>query len=275
MTNDLYAVVGNPISHSKSPRIHSLFAQQTGEAVEYTAIQAPLEDFAGTVHHFFDHGGKGLNITVPFKEQAWTLAEHRTHQAELAGAANTLYLDQEDQLVADNTDGVGIVRDLRDNHGVPLKGARVLVLGAGGAVRGVLGPLLDEQPASVVVANRTVARAEALARLFGREHSGIELSACGFEQVEGPFDLVINGTSASLAGDLPPLPDALFADGGLAYDMMYGAAPTVFLRWAAERGARTVDGLGMLIEQAAESFYLWRGVRPDTAAVRERLRRSL
>ena len=273
MTNDLYAVVGNPISHSKSPRIHSLFAQQTGEAVEYTAIQAPLEDFAGTVHHFFDHGGKGLNITVPFKEQAWTLAEHRTHRAELAGAANTLYLDQEDQLVADNIDGVGIVRDLRENHGVPLKGARVLVLGAGGAVRGVLGPLLDEQPASVVVANRTVARAEALARLFGWEHSGIELSACGFEQVEGPFDLVINGTSASLKGDLPAITADVIGADTVVYDMMYSLQTTTFNQWALDHGAvRVFDGLGMLVEQAAEAFFVWRGVRPETSAVIEELR---
>ncbi|MEP3563783.1 MAG: shikimate dehydrogenase, partial [Marinobacter sp.] len=188
MNNELYAVVGNPINHSKSPRIHSLFARQTGELVEYTAIQAPLDDFAGTVKHFFEGGGKGLNVTVPFKEQAWTLAEHRTPRAEKAGAANTLYLDQENDLVADNTDGVGIVRDLRDNQKVELKGARILVLGAGGAVRGVLGPILAEQPAALTLANRTVAKAEALVRLFSDEAAAVELCACGFVQPTQPVD---------------------------------------------------------------------------------------
>ncbi|MBN7769908.1 shikimate dehydrogenase [Marinobacter daepoensis] len=273
MTNDLYAVVGNPISHSKSPRIHSLFAQQTGEAVEYTAIQAPLDDFAGTVRHFFERGGKGLNVTVPFKEQAWTLAGHRTHRAELAGAANTLYLDQENRLVADNTDGVGIVRDLRDNHGVSLSGARLLILGAGGAVRGVLGPLLDEQPGGLVIANRTVTRAEALARLFARENRAIPLSACGFEQVAGPFDVVINGTSASLKGDLPPVPADVIGANTVVYDMMYSLQTTTFNQWALDHGARRVfDGLGMLVEQAAESFCVWRGVHPETSTVIEELR---
>lgn len=273
MTNDLYAVVGNPISHSKSPRIHSLFAEQTGEAVEYTAIQAPLDDFAGTVRHFFERGGKGLNVTVPFKEQAWTLAEHRTHRAELAGAANTLYPDQENRLVADNTDGVGIVRDLRDNHGVSLNGARLLILGAGGAVRGVLGPLLDEQPGGLVIANRTVARAEALVRLFARERHATPLSACGFEQVTGPFDVIINGTSASLQGDLPPIPADVIGADTVIYDMMYSLQTTTFNQWATEHGARRVfDGLGMLVEQAAESFCVWRGVHPETSAVIEELR---
>ncbi|MEP4523017.1 MAG: shikimate dehydrogenase, partial [Alloalcanivorax venustensis] len=166
MNNDLYAVVGHPISHSKSPRIHSLFALQTGQAVEYTAIQAPLEDFADTVREFFERGGKGLNVTVPFKEQAWQLAEVRTERAEKAGAVNTLYRDDQGRLTADNTDGCGLVRDLTRNHGIRLNGARVLVLGAGGAVRGVLGPILQQQPASVTIANRTVAKAEALAQLF-------------------------------------------------------------------------------------------------------------
>ncbi|MGC8119665.1 shikimate dehydrogenase [Marinobacter sp. VGCF2001] len=273
MTNDLYAVVGNPISHSKSPRIHSLFAQQTGEALEYTAIQAPLNDFVGTVRHFFERGGKGLNVTVPFKEQAWTLAEHRTHRAELAGAANTLYLDQEGQLVADNTDGVGIVRDLRDNHAVALKGKRILVLGAGGAVRGVLGPLLDERPAGLVIANRTVAKAEALVRLFGREHVDPELSACGFDQAVGPFDLIINGTSASLKGDLPPVSADVIGADTVVYDMMYSLQTTTFNQWALDQDARRVfDGLGMLVEQAAESFHVWRGVRPGTLPVIEKLR---
>ncbi|WP_323753414.1 shikimate dehydrogenase [Marinobacter sp.] len=273
MNNELYAVVGNPINHSKSPRIHSLFARQTGEPVEYTAIQAPLDDFAGTVKHFFEGGGKGLNVTVPFKEQAWTLAEHRTPRAEKAGAANTLYLDQENDLVADNTDGVGIVRDLRDNQKVELKGARILVLGAGGAVRGVLGPILAEQPAALTLANRTVAKAEALVRLFSDEAAAVELSACGFEQPTQPFDVIINGTSASLQGDLPPVSGHVIGSDTVVYDMMYSLQTTTFNQWALDNGARRVyDGLGMLIEQAAEAFQVWRGVRPETAPVVDELR---
>lgn len=273
MKNELYAVVGNPISHSKSPRIHSLFARQTGEPIEYTAIQAPLEDFAGTVKHFFEGGGKGLNVTVPFKEQAWTLAEHRTPRAEMAGAANTLYLDQDNDLVADNTDGVGIVRDLHDNQKVPLKGARILVLGAGGAVRGVLGPLLAEQPAALTIANRTVAKAEALVRLFAHSAENIALSACGFDQPAQPYDVIINGTSASLQGDLPPISANVIGPDTVVYDMMYSLQTTTFNQWAKDNGAQRVyDGLGMLVEQAAEAFYVWRGVRPETAPVIDELR---
>lgn len=273
MHNDLYAVIGHPISHSKSPRIHSLFASQTGEPVEYTAIQAPLDDFHGTVRQFFERGGKGLNVTVPFKEQAWTMAEHRTTRAEKAGAANTLYLDKDQALVADNTDGVGIVRDLFNNHGVAPEGARILVLGAGGAVRGVLGPILAEQPVSVTIANRTVAKAEALVRLFAPDAGITELSACGFNESEAAYDLVINGTSASLKGDLPPVSPGIIGPDTVVYDMMYSLQTTTFNQWALDNNARRVfDGLGMLVEQAAESFYVWRGVRPDTASVIEELR---
>ncbi|MCD1629273.1 MULTISPECIES: shikimate dehydrogenase [Marinobacter] len=273
MTNELYAVVGNPISHSKSPRIHSLFACQTGEPVEYTAIQAPIDEFSATVRHFFDRGGKGLNVTVPFKEQAWTLADHRTPRAEKAGAANTLYLDQENELVADNTDGVGIVRDLQNNHEVALNGLKVLVLGAGGAVRGVIGPILAEQPAALTIANRTVAKAEALVRLFAREAGATVLNACGFEAPDQPFDLIINGTSASLQGDLPPVSANVIGPATVVYDMMYSLQTTTFNQWALDHGAQRVfDGLGMLVEQAAESFFVWRGVRPETAPVIEELR---
>jgi len=273
MHNELYAVVGHPISHSKSPRIHSLFARQTGEPVEYTAIQAPLDDFAGTVGHFFERGGKGLNVTVPFKEQAWSLADARTPRAQKAGAANTLYLDKDRALVADNTDGVGLVRDLTGNQGVALKHARILVLGAGGAVRGVLGPLLAEKPAALTIANRTLARAEALVELFADEAADTRLSACGFDQAEGPFDVIINGTSASLQGDLPPVSGEIIGPDTVVYDMMYSLHTTTFNQWALDNGAtRVFDGLGMLVEQAAESFWVWRGVMPDTAAVIEELR---
>ena len=273
MHNELYAVVGHPISHSKSPRIHSLFASQTGEPVEYTAIQARLEDFAGTVAHFFQSGGKGLNVTVPFKEQAWSLADARTFRALKAGAANTLYQDQDRALVADNTDGVGLVRDLTNNHGVTLKDTRVLVLGAGGAVRGVLGPLLAQQPAALTIANRTLAKAEALVELFADEIADTRLDASGFEAVSGPFDVIINGTSASLQGDLPPVSGDIIGPDTVVYDMMYSLQTTTFNQWALDHGAtRVFDGLGMLVEQAAESFYVWRGVRPDTAAVIDELR---
>lgn len=272
MTNDLYAVIGHPVSHSKSPRIHSLFAQQTGEPVEYTAIQAPLDDFAGTVRQFFERGGKGLNVTVPFKEQAWQLADQRTARAEKAGAANTLYY-QNGRLVADNTDGCGIVRDLVSNHGVTLKGARILLLGAGGAVRGVIGPLLAEKPAELVIANRTVTKAEALVDLFADDAGDTRLSACGFGEPDQPFDLIINGTSASLQGDLPALSPAVIGSDTVVYDMMYSLKATTFNQWALGQGAKRVfDGLGMLVEQAAESFRVWRGVCPETASVVEVLR---
>ena len=270
MSTEMYAVVGNPISHSKSPLIHSLFAAQTGQDMEYTAIQAPLDDFAETVRGFFARGGKGLNVTVPFKEQAWELVTWRSERAGPAGAVNTLYRNAEGHLCGDNTDGVGLVRDLTINHGVPLNQQRVLVLGAGGAVRGILGPLLAEQPAEVVIANRTLTKAQALVDLFA---GSVTLRASAFEALREPFDLIVNGTSASLQGDLPPLDPALVDENTISYDMMYSFDTTVFNRWAEHQGAcRSIDGLGMLVEQAAEAFWLWRGVRPDTASVLARLR---
>jgi shikimate dehydrogenase len=273
MNNDLYAVVGNPISHSKSPRIHSLFASQTGEQLEYTAIQAPEDDFAGTVNGFFRRGGKGLNITVPFKELAWQLADQRTERAELAGAANTLYQDSKGLLTADNTDGKGLVTDLRVNHGISLAGKRILVLGAGGAVRGVLGPILAEKPAALVIANRTVAKAEGLVTLFGPVAGHTRLESCGFEQAAAPVDLIINGTSASLQGDLPPVSANVISADTVVYDMMYSLQTTTFNQWALDQGATQVfDGLGMLVEQAAESFRIWRGVIPETRPVIDELR---
>ena len=273
MKNDLYAVVGHPISHSKSPWIHSHFARQTGEPVEYTAIQAPLDDFEHTVRDFFARGGKGLNVTVPFKEQAWAMADRRTPRAEKAGAANTLYQDDQGRLTADNTDGAGLVADLTDNHGFSLAGQRLLILGAGGAVRGVLAPLLAEQPAEVVIANRTPAKAQALAELFGADAGETRLEGCGFEEPAGTFDLIINGTSASLQGELPPLPRGLVGPGTSGYDMMYGHEVTPFNRWLLDQGGRLgIDGLGMLVEQAAEAFAVWRGVHPKTAPVIAALR---
>lgn len=273
MNNDLYAVVGNPISHSKSPRIHSLFASQTGEQLEYTAIQAPEDGFKSTVEGFFDRGGQGLNVTVPFKEQAWKLASRRTRRAELAGAANTLYRDSEGLLTADNTDGKGLVVDLTVNLGIGLAGKRVLVLGAGGAVRGVLGPLLEQKPATLTIANRTVAKAEGLVTLFAPVAGRTAVSACGFEQPAEAFDIIINGTSASLQGDLPPVSANVIGADTVVYDMMYSLQTTTFNQWALDQGAtRVFDGLGMLVEQAAESFRIWRGVSPQTRPVIEQLR---
>ncbi|MBB3191422.1 shikimate dehydrogenase [Halomonas cerina] len=268
---DRYCVFGHPVGHSKSPAIHAAFAEQTFDAIEYTAIEAPVDDFAGAWRDFVAQGGRGANVTVPFKEDAFRLCDTLSPRARRAGAVNTLILGGNGLTYGDTTDGVGLVNDLK-RHGVALAGARVLVLGAGGAVRGVLAPLLQASPASLHIANRTADKAIALARDVADLGP---VSGSGFEAIEGPFDLVINATSASLAGDLPPLPDDLFAPGATAYDMMYAAEPTVFLHWAAERGARGVDGLGMLVEQAAESFFQWRGKRPDTGPVLEALRRSL
>lgn len=267
-----YCVFGNPVAHSKSPRIHREFARLTAQSLSYTAELAPLDGFAATVRHFFAEGGRGCNVTVPFKEQAWQLAEVRSVRAEKAGAVNTLLCGKDGRLYGDNTDGVGLVRDLA-RAAVSIRQQRVLVLGAGGAVRGVLGPLLAEQPARLVIANRTREKAQQLADLFSDEGA---VSACSYDELMGQsFDLVINGTSASLQGELPPLPVGVFAVGSHAYDMMYGAEPTVFLRWARQQGAETRDGLGMLVEQAAEAFFLWRQLRPDTTEVLARLRQEL
>lgn len=269
---DRYGVFGNPIGHSKSPQIHKLFAEQTGEQLSYEPLLAPLGDFPGFARSFFQQG-QGANVTVPFKEQAFRLADQLTARAQRAGAVNTLKKLDDGQLLGDNTDGVGLVRDLLDNAGIALRDQRILLLGAGGAVRGVLEPLLAQAPAALVIANRTPEKAEALAEAFADLGP---VRASTFEALVGPFDLIINGTSASLAGGLPPLADRLVAAGDcLCYDMMYGAEPTAFCRWASERGARVRDGLGMLVEQAGAAFELWRGVRPDTRPVLEQLRAQL
>ena len=271
---DHYAVVGNPIAHSKSPWIHAAFARQTGQALVYEALLAPLDDFAGTVVRFGAEGGRGLNVTVPFKLEAFALADRRTPRAEAAGAVNTLAFGA-DGILGDNTDGAGLVRDLAINLGCPLAGRRILLLGAGGATRGVLLPLLDSAPARLCIANRTAHKAVELAQGFAAHASTTRIDGYGFEALAGErFDLVINATAASLSGELPPLPPGLYADGALAYDMMYGRGQTPFLRAAlADGAARAADGLGMLVEQAAESFALWRGVRPDSAPVLAELRR--
>lgn len=271
---DRYAVMGNPIAHSKSPRIHSLFAKQTKQKLSYEAILVNPEGFSEAVAAFREAGGKGLNITVPFKQEAWKLADERSPRAETARAVNTLVLRKDGSLYGDNTDGVGLLRDLSTNAGIALKGKRLLILGAGGAVRGVLQPLLEQQLAELIIANRTAERAVELAEAF--EDQG-PVSGCGFNDLDGArVDIVINGTSASLQGKMPPLPDDLLAKKAVCYDMMYGAKPTAFMQWADEHGAETIlDGLGMLVEQAAESFFIWRGVHPDTRPVIDALRAEL
>ncbi|WP_324779512.1 shikimate dehydrogenase [Thiobacillus sedimenti] len=262
---DRYAVFGHPIAHSKSPLIHAAFARQTGQDMTYEAILAPLDGFAASVAAFAAAGGRGANVTVPFKEQAYQLADRLTPRAQRAGAVNTLKFEAGGTL-GDNTDGAGLVADLTRNLKRTLAGKRILLLGAGGAARGAIEPLLDQNPAALVVANRTVSRAEELAALFGRG-----VVASGFDGLDTPFDLVVNATAASLAGELPPLSPALFTADTLAYDMMYGR-DTPFLDFARRHGAATADGLGMLVEQAAEAFLLWRGMRPDTAPVIASLR---
>ncbi|MHA6491770.1 shikimate dehydrogenase [Pseudomonas borbori] len=270
---DRYGVFGNPIGHSKSPLIHRLFATQTGQALSYETLLAPLDDFLGFARAFF-RDGKGGNVTVPFKERAFQLADSLTARAQRAGAVNTLKKLDDGSLLGDNTDGAGLVRDLTLNAGCELRGKRILLLGAGGAVRGVLEPLLAQQPAALVIANRTAAKAEMLAAEFADLGPVI---GRGFDGLDAPVDLIVNGTSASLAGELPPIAPGLIAPGHtLCYDMMYGKEPTAFNSWAAAQGAaRTLDGLGMLVEQAAEAFFVWRGVRPDSAPVLAELRRQL
>lgn len=272
-TVDQYAVVGDPIAHSKSPAIHAAFAAQTGQRLDYGRIRVPSGGLADAVRRFASQHGKGLNVTVPLKEEAFGLADQHSVRAQLAGAVNTLVVRADGTLFGDNTDGPGLVRDLIDNQGIPVRGKRLLLLGAGGAARGILGPLLDERPVGLVVANRTVARAAELAERF-QGYSDVPIEALGFDGLAGAaFDLVINATAASLAGEAPPLPDQALTPGGAAYDLMYAAQPTPFMRWASARsGGPCVDGLGMLVEQAAESFLLWRGRRPDTKPVIAMLR---
>ena len=257
---DNYCVVGNPVAHSKSPQIHAAFAEQTQENIFYQAIQVDDGKFKAALKEFQAQGGKGLNITVPFKGEAWEISENRSNRAERALAVNTISFDDAGNIIGDNTDGVGLIRDMA------IKDKDILILGAGGAVRGILDPLFDEQPNKVVIANRTVSRAEELTDIFSDRG---EISACGFDELAGSsYNIIINGTSASLQGEVPPLPENLLNDNACCYDMMYSMSDTPFVSWAKAHGAtKAFDGLGMVIEQAAESFFIWRGVRPDTAPV--------
>jgi len=275
---DDYAVMGNPIKHSKSPQIHSLFAAQTKQSINYVAIQVDTGGFKQAVGNFAAHKGKGLNITVPFKEEAWVIVNSRSERAERAGALNTIKFLNDGTLYGDNTDGVGLVNDLKNNYKITLTNKRILLMGAGGAARGVLAPLLNEKPTAITVVNRTQSKAKDLAEHFSDLGN---ISGCGYENLlnlitsDQAFDIIINATAASLQDELPPLPDKLVTTDGCCYDMMYGKQ-TLFMQWAAKQGAKIIaDGLGMLVEQAAESFYIWRDVKPDTDAVLKILRAEL
>ncbi len=276
MTTDLYCVMGHPVAHSRSPWIHARFAALTGQALAYEARLVPLGGFAPAVRGFAAQGGRGCNVTVPFKQQAAALADSRSERVAQAGAANTLVL-QGGRIHADNTDGLGLVADIEQGAGVLLAGRDVLLVGAGGAAAGVLAPLLARAPRRIVVCNRTPLRAQELAV----RHQGIaslsktELLALDQQALEADFDIIINATSSSLSGGPPPIPPQVLRAGSLAYDMMYGPQAQGFLDWAAAHGALARDGLGMLVEQAAESFALWRGVRPPSAPVLAELRALL
>ena len=260
---DRYAVIGNPISHTKSPLIHSHFAKVTAQDLEYGVIEGPLDAFAATVRAFRDGGGRGMNVTLPFKVQAFQMADERSERAQLAGAVNCLKFEPDGRILAENFDGIGLVNDIVRNQGVALAGKRVLLLGAGGAVRGALQPFLAQRPAELVIANRDAAKAALLAKEFSVHGT---LRGCSYADIGARrFDVVINGTSASLRAELPPVAPEAFAVDGLAYEMAYGKGLTPFLRLAQNAGVRRLaDGVGMLVEQAAEAFLWWRGVRPET-----------
>jgi len=260
---DRYALFGHPVSHSRSPEIHHAFAEQTNQALHYELIDATPDEFEDRLRAFFDGGGLGANVTLPHKLAAFDAADHVSSDAYRAGAVNTLALLEDGSLFGDNTDGAGLIRDLTVNHALRLEGRRVLLLGAGGAARGAAGPLLDEGPAELVIANRHPGKAMLLAQLFAETGNVRGMSLAG---VQGPFDLVVNATSASLAGEVPALPQGIFAGQSFAYDMVYADETTVFLEWAMQQDAgNSADGWGMMVEQAAESFFIWRSVRPDTA----------
>ena len=273
---DRYAVLGNPVAHSQSPFIHAEFARQTGQSVDYTRVLCAMDGFPDAVRSFAASGARGVNVTMPFKFQAAALAAVVTPRATLAQAANVLRFDA-DGWLADTTDGIGLQRDVEINAGRPLRGQRVLLVGAGGAAAGVLGPLLQAGPAALQVVNRTPDKAHALVRRHAAlaDACGVALSAGGLGDADAAFDVVLNGSTSSLGGLAAPVPDHVLKAGTLALDLMYGPAAKPFMAWAAALGATPRDGLGMLVEQAAEAFFLWRGVRPETAPVLQRLHRLL
>ncbi|HHX8495660.1 shikimate dehydrogenase [Vibrio diabolicus] len=269
---DRYAVFGNPIGHSKSPFIHTLFARQTNQSLTYTAECAPVGGFIEAAKAFFADGGKGCNVTLPFKEDAYQFASRLTERAQLAGAVNTLKKLDDGEIIGDNTDGAGLVQDLLQ-HQVVLEGARILIIGAGGAARGVIKPLLDQKPTSLTITNRTFSKAEELAELFSAYGP---ITAKEMNTIAEEYDVVINSTSASLSGELPAISSSVFATNSTSYDMMYGKGDTTFNQWAKQHGAaHAYDGLGMLVGQAAESFMLWRGLRPGAKQILRELRKNL
>ncbi len=270
---DQYAVIGHPISHSKSPKIHQAFARQTGQSLEYRAIDIYPDDVAGQIQQLHDALKlKGLNVTVPFKETMWSLIDDLSERAQRAGAVNTVVISHDGHLFGDNTDGIGLCRDLLENHQLTIKGKRILLLGAGGASRGVIEPLLSQQPQRLFIANRTAQKAVDLAYDF-RDLG--EVSGGGWQDINGQFDLLINATAASLQGEVPPISLDVLAPDAACYDMMYGDKDTAFVHWAKQQGVKQAfDGLGMLVEQAAEAFYIWRNVRPDSQPVIAMLRQK-
>ncbi|MFH4726454.1 shikimate dehydrogenase [Vibrio diabolicus] len=269
---DRYAVFGNPIGHSKSPFIHTLFARQTNQSLTYTAECAPVGGFIEAAKAFFADGGKGCNVTLPFKEDAYQFASRLTERAQLAGAVNTLKKLDDGEIIGDNTDGAGLVQDLLQ-HQVVLEGARILIIGAGGAARGVIKPLLDQKPISLTITNRTFSKAEELAELFSAYGP---ITAKEMNTIAEEFDVIINSTSASLSSELPAISSSVFATNSTSYDMMYGKGDTTFNQWAKQHGAAyAYDGLGMLVGQAAESFMLWRGLRPGAKQILRELRKNL
>jgi len=275
---DKYAVVGHPVNHSLSPTIHSLFAAETSQSMEYQALDLDPDLFEHQVAELIEAGFKGINVTVPFKEKAWAIADKLSPRANDAGAVNTLIFQDDGLIAGDNTDGIGLTRDMITNHHILIKHRKVLVLGAGGAVRGVLGPLLAQKPDLVTITNRSIERAEELIEQFTPKYKdNTEFQSCSYEDLGSQkFDLIINGTSAGLHNTVPPIPDELLGINSICYDMMYNIdKPTAFVQWAIDRGAlRQFDGLGMLVEQAAEAFFIWRGIRPDTAQVLSTLRQN-
>lgn len=268
---DRYAIIGHPVAHSRSPEIHAAFARETGQSMVYERLPAPVDGFRTTTDRFRAEGGRGANVTLPFKMEACEYATKLTERARLAGAVNTLSFEAS-EVHGDNTDGVGLCRDITDNLKLCLEGSRILLIGAGGAARGVVGPLLSCRPLALAISNRTFGRAEEITNAFS--HLGPVAAIPPTDLATKQFDIIINATSASLADSLPLVPGSCFRSGVLAYDMMYGKGATPFLTLAASRGATTADGLGMLVEQAAEAFFVWRGVRPVTAHIIAQLRRE-
>jgi shikimate dehydrogenase len=267
-----YAVFGNPVKHSKSPQIHSLFAEQTGIDLNYQAIEVPIDYFSKYVKFFSSQGGKGLNITVPFKEEAFSICSTLTQRAKLSGSVNTIWFDEDKNIYGDTTDGIGLINDITTNYSIDINNKSILILGAGGSVKAILEPLCKQTPKQIIIVNRTVSRAEQLAETFSGQGN---IKACSYAELSNDsFDLIINGTSLSLAGELPPIPATVIKNNSCCYDLMYSDTNTVFMEWAIEQGAsKVIDGLGMLVEQAAESFFIWHGVKPDTIPVIKSLRR--